>query len=389
VPEQRRPIDATHSIELRDVRTHNLKGIDVRFPLGVFIAVTGVSGSGKSSLVTETLAPSLRRAVLARPRSASSFPRSAWERTARRSASQTRHAERPRPRSHAERGNEEASFSAARPASGSFDKLLGAERMDKVIEIDQSPIGRTPRSTPATYVGLLDDIRRVFAGTRDAKVRGYKTGRFSPNVRGGRCEHCEGLGVRKIEMNFLPDLYITCEVCRGKRFNPQTLEIRYRGYTMGDVFDMRVDDAVEFFENFPRIARQLATLHEVGLGYLTLGQSSTTLSGGEAQRIRVAAELSRPATGRTFYILDEPTTGLHFADVENLLRILNRLVDLGNTVLVIEHQLDVIKSADYVIDLGPEGGDAGGRLVVAGTPEAVAACAASFTGRYLRKVLGL
>jgi len=374
VPSSRRPINLKDAITLKNVRTHNLDGIDVQFPLGTLIAVTGVSGSGKSSLVTETLAPALRLALgRRRPIRRSLFPTDA--RAGKKPASE------PAMNRVTERQTDAAGHAAR------FAKLLGADRIDKLIEIDQSPIGRTPRSTPVTYVGLLDDIRRVFAGTRDAKVRGYKPGRFSPNVRGGRCEHCEGLGIRKIQMNFLPDLHLTCEVCRGKRFNPQTLQIRYRGRTIGDVFDMRIDDAVEFFENFRTISRQLATLHDVGLGYLTLGQSSTTLSGGEAQRIKLAAELSRASTGRTFYILDEPTTGLHFADVENLLGILHRLVDLGNTVLVIEHQLDVIKTADFVIDLGPDGGDGGGQLVAAGTPEHVAACPASFTGEYLRRVL--
>ncbi len=376
VPARRRPVSSSHVIELRNVRTNNLKGIDVRFPLGTLIAVTGVSGSGKSSLVSDTLAPALRRRLgegqrepqvvqQSLPAMQKELPRGPTPRDARR---QRAPATEP-------------------PLAGQFGELAGVERIDKLIEIDQSPIGRSPRSTPASYVGLLDEIRKIFAGVRDAKVRGYKSGRFSPNVRGGRCEHCEGLGVRRIEMNFLPDLHVQCEACRGKRFNPQTLEIRYRGRSIADVFDMRVDEAVEFFASFPKVSRQLATLHDVGLGYLTLGQSSTTLSGGEAQRVKLAAELARVATGRTFYILDEPTTGLHFADVENLLAILQRLVDLGNTVLVIEHHLDVIKTADYVIDLGPEGGDAGGQLVVAGTPEEVAACAASHTGQYLRRVL--
>jgi excinuclease ABC subunit A len=378
VPPQRRTISKCNAIELRGAATHNLKRIDVRFPLGTMIAVTGVSGSGKSSLVTETLAPALRAALAHATRrpgavqhSLPSFHEQASQRT----------------KARAERDAPPQNVEPAAALAGRFEAIEGAERIDKLIEIDQSPIGRSPRSTPASYVGLLDDIRRVFAGTRDAKVRGYKLGRFSPNVRGGRCEHCEGLGVRRIEMNFLPDLHVPCEACRGKRFNPQTLEIRYRGRSIADVFDMRVDEAVEFFESFPKVSRQLATLHDVGLGYLTLGQSSTTLSGGEAQRVKLAAELARVATGRTFYILDEPTTGLHFADVENLLRILHRLVDLGNTVLVIEHHLDVIKTADYVIDLGPEGGEGGGQLVVAGTPEDVAVCPASFTGQYLRRVL--
>jgi excinuclease ABC subunit A len=384
MPESSRPIDLKNSIQLKGVRTNNLCDIDVRFPLSRLIAVTGVSGSGKSSLVAETLAPALRRAIATAgaPRQNSLFA----EPNARRS----RRTLRSNRLDSSETAAVEADRSAKRlPSLGAarFASISGAERIDKLIEIDQSPIGRTPRSTPATYIGLLGEIRQVFAETRDAKVRGYKSGRFSPNVRGGRCEQCEGLGVRKIEMHFLPDMHVVCEVCRGKRFNSQTLEIRYRNHTIGDVFDMRIDDAVEFFENFPHLSRKLATLHDVGLGYITLGQSSTTLSGGEAQRIKLAAELSRVATGRTFYVLDEPTTGLHFADIEHLLAILQRLVDRGNTVLVIEHHMDVIKTADYVIDLGPDGGDSGGQLVVAGTPVDVANCEASYTGRYLRTVL--
>jgi excinuclease ABC subunit A len=374
MPVQRRKVDLKHSITLKNVRTNNLRGIDVSFPLGAFIAVTGVSGSGKSSLVTETLAPALRRAVAVAARN---------ERRQGALFGRARESARSSERDRADHSTLDMRDNSLE-GSMRLSSLAGAEYVDKLIEIDQAPIGRSPRSTPATYIGLLDDIRGVFAGTREAKIRGFKPGRFSPNVRGGRCEHCEGLGVRRIEMNFLPDLHVTCEVCRGKRFNAQTLEIRYRGHTIGDVFEMRVDDAVPFFENFPKLSRQLATLRDVGLSYLTLGQSSITLSGGEAQRIKLAAELSRVATGRTFYILDEPTTGLHFADVENLLQILHRLVDRGNTVLVIEHHMDVIKTADYVIDLGPEGGHQGGNLIAAGAPEQVAKCRDSFTGQYLR-----
>jgi len=257
-----------------------------------------------------------------------------------------------------------------------------------VVEIDQSPIGRTPRSNPATYTGAFDEIRKVFANTRGARQRGYKSGRFSFNVQGGRCEECQGQGLRKIEMNFLPDLYVTCPECEGKRFNRQTLEVRYRGLSIADVLDLRVDDAAAFFENFPTIARLLGGLQEVGLGYITLGQSSTTLSGGEAQRIKLAAELSRVDTGKTVYILDEPTTGLHFDDTRKLLDVLGRLVDLGNTVIVIEHNLDVIKTADWLIDLGPEGGERGGYVTATGTPEQLAALPDNPTGRYLRGVLG-
>ena len=253
-----------------------------------------------------------------------------------------------------------------------------------MVQIDQSPIGRTPRSNPATYTGVFDEIRKVFANTRDARGRGYKAGRFSFNVKGGRCEECQGQGQRRIEMNFLPDLYVACPVCEGKRFNRQTLEIRYRDRSIADVLDMRVDEAAEFFENFPVIARLLGSLQEVGLGYMTLGQSSTTLSGGEAQRIKLATELSRVDTGKTLYILDEPTTGLHFDDIRKLLAVLGRLVDLGNTVLVIEHNLDVIKTADWIIDLGPEGGEAGGQVVATGTPEEIAALEDNCTGKFLR-----
>ena len=274
---------------------------------------------------------------------------------------------------------------AAKP--GPHTSLRGINQIDKVVQIDQSPIGRTPRSNPATYAGVFDEIRKVFANTRDARARGYKAGRFSFNVKGGRCEECQGQGQRRIEMNFLPDLYVACPVCEGKRFNRQTLEIRYRDRSIADVLDMRVEEAAEFFENFPVITRLVGSLREVGLDYLTLGQSSTTLSGGEAQRIKLAAELSRINTGKTVYILDEPTTGLHFDDIRRLLLVLGRLVDLGNTVLVIEHNLDVIKSADWIIDLGPEGGDDGGQVVATGTPEDIAAIEANHTGRFLRACL--
>ena len=259
--------------------------------------------------------------------------------------------------------------------------------MDKIINIDQSPIGRTPRSNPATYTGLFDDIRALFASTQDAKLRGYGAGRFSFNIRGGRCEACSGDGLLKIEMNFLPDVYVPCEVCKGKRYNRETLEVTYRGKSIADVLDMTVEEALAFFEPYPRITRKLQTLYDVCLGYIRLGQPSTTLSGGEAQRVKLATELSRRATGRTFYILDEPTTGLHMADVHKLIEVLQRLVDAGNTVLVIEHNLDVIKVADHIIDLGPEGGSGGGQLVACGTPEQIAACPESFTGQYLKKML--
>jgi len=299
-----------------------------------------VSGSGKSSLLSETLA----RAMVRR-------------------------------------------LGGMAPKPGPHKSLRGTSQVGKVVQIDQSPIGRTPRSNPATYTGVFDEIRKVFANTRDARRRGYKAGRFSFNVKGGRCEHCQGQGQQKIEMSFLPDLYVTCPECRGSRFNQQTLQIRYRDKSIADVLEMRVDDAAVFFENFPAIARLLSCLREVGLGYLALGQPSTTLSGGEAQRIKLAAELGRTETGNAFYILDEPTTGLHLDDIRKLLVVLERLVDLGNTVVVIEHHLDVIKSADWIIDLGPEGGDAGGEVVATGTPEDLASLENNHTGRFLRRVL--
>ncbi len=340
LPTVRRRLAKTRSISIEGVSTNNLKNIDVRIPLGAFVCVTGVSGSGKSSLVNDTLARALARRL---------------------------------------------GGSAQKP--GPFRSLRGVSQIDKLVQVDQTPIGRTPRSNPATYTGVFDEIRRVFAGTREARQRGYKAGRFSFNVKAGRCEECQGQGIRRIEMNFLPDLVVPCAVCEGARFNAQTLEVRYRGLSIADVLDLRVDSAVEFFENFPQIFRWLAGLQEVGLGYLTLGQSSTTLSGGEAQRIKLATELARTETGNTMYILDEPTTGLHFDDIKKLLTVLNRLVDAGNSVLVIEHNLDVIKTADWIIDLGPEGGDAGGYVVASGTPEEIAATADNWTGQFLKPLL--
>jgi excinuclease ABC subunit A len=319
---------------------HNLQGVDARFPLGALTCVSGVSGSGKSTLVLEILARAARRAL-----------------------------------------------EGAGPRPGAHRRIEGLEGIDKLIPIDQAPIGRTPRSTPATYTGVYDEVRRVFARTREAKVRGFTAGRFSFNVAGGRCERCQGQGLRKVEMTFLPDLFVTCEACRGRRFNGPTLEVRYKGKSIGDVLALRVDEALDFFEAVPKVRRGLEALHEAGLGYITLGQASTTLSGGEAQRVKLAAELGRAATGRTLYILDEPTTGLHVADVGNLLRVLRRLVDRGNTVVVIEHHLDVIRAADWVVDLGPEGGAGGGRVVAMGPPRAIAAVAESHTGGFLRRVL--
>lgn len=323
-----------------DCRENNLKGIDVEIPLGTFTCVTGVSGSGKSSLVNEIIAKKLAGVL-----------------------------------------------NHARTRPGKHGDCRGWKNLDKAIVIDQSPIGRTPRSNPATYTGLFNDIRELFASTAAAKERGYSAGRFSFNVKGGRCEACSGDGLVKIEMHFLPDVYVPCEVCHGKRYNRETLEVTYRGKNISDVLEMTVDEALTFFENQPRLRDKLLTLAQVGLGYIKLGQSSTTLSGGEAQRVKLATELARHGTGSTLYILDEPTTGLHMYDVDQLLTVLQKLVEAGNTVLVIEHNLDVIKSADYVIDLGPEGGDGGGRIVARGTPEEVAACEASFTGQYLKKAL--
>ena len=329
-----------NKLTIKGAREHNLKNIDVDIPLGCFVCVTGVSGSGKSSLVNGVINPVL---------------------------------------SHELNG-------ASRYASG-YDKIEGFENLDKVIDIDQSPIGRTPRSNPATYTGVFGDIRDLFGRTADANARGYKAGRFSFNVRGGRCEACEGDGVRKIEMHFLPDVYVTCDVCKGKRYNKDTLEVKYKGKNISDVLEMTVEEGVSFFDGIPKIRQKLQTLYDVGLGYIKLGQSSTTLSGGEAQRVKLATELAKRSTGKTLYILDEPTTGLHTADVAKLIEILQRLVEGGNSVLVIEHNLDVIKTADYIIDLGPEGGDRGGTIVACGTPEDVAKNDASYTGRYLKKIL--
>ena len=339
VPAQRRTGNG-HALVICGASEHNLKHVDVQIPLGVMTCVTGVSGSGKSSLVNEVLYKTL--------------------------AGKLNHAK-------------------LRP--GKCDGIDGVEYLDKIINIDQSPIGRTPRSNPATYTGLFDDIRSLFASTQDAKLRGYNAGRFSFNIRGGRCEACSGDGLLKIEMNFLPDVYVPCEVCKGKRYNRETLEVKYKGKNIYDVLEMTVDEGVEFFSNHPKIYRKLLTLQEVGLGYVKIGQPATTLSGGEAQRVKLAAELSKRSTGKTIYVLDEPTTGLHTADVHKLLEVLERLTDGGNTVLVIEHNLDVIKTADYLIDLGPEGGDKGGTLVCCGTPEEVAACDKSYTGRYLKPML--
>ena len=340
VPKERRPFVQDHKLVIRGAAENNLKNIDVEIPLGVFTCVTGVSGSGKSSLINEIL-----------------YKRLAKE------------------------------LNRAKTRAGRHEEMLGLEKLDKVINIDQSPIGCTPRSNPATYTGLFDMIRDVFAQTTEAKVRGYQKGRFSFNVKGGRCEACSGDGIVKIEMHFLPDIYVPCEVCHGKRYNRETLEVKYKGKTISDVLDMTVEEALQFFENIPRIKNKLQTLYDVGLSYVQLGQSSTTLSGGEAQRVKLATELSRKSTGKTVYILDEPTTGLHTADVHKLVQILQRLTEGGNTVIVIEHNLDVIKTADYIIDLGPEGGDGGGTIVAVGTPEEICRVSASYTGKYLKPLL--
>ncbi len=341
VPSARRAPNAG-ALVVRGARQHNLKNLDVRFPLGTFTAVTGVSGSGKSTLVNEILYKALSR-----------------------------------------------HFYRSRVAPGAHDAIEGLERIDKVVDIDQSPIGRTPRSNPATYTGLFTPIRQLFAELPESKMRGYSPGRFSFNVKGGRCEACTGDGLIKIEMHFLPDVYVPCDVCRGRRYNRETLEVFYKGRTIADVLEMTVDEALEFFDAVPSIRHRLQTLSDVGLGYIHLGQSATTLSGGEAQRVKLATELAKRDTGQTFYMLDEPTTGLHFEDVRMLLDVLHRLVDKGNTVVVIEHNLEVVKTADWIIDLGPEGGEAGGRIVAEGTPEAVAAKPVSHTGRFLAESLGL
>ncbi len=327
-------------ITVKGASEHNLKNIDVRFPLGVFTCVTGVSGSGKSSLVNEILYKTLAKKL-----------------------------------------------NRARTIPGRYKSIEGVEQLDKIIAIDQSPIGRTPRSNPATYTGVFDMIRDLFAGTPDAKARGYSKGRFSFNVRGGRCEACQGDGIVKIEMNFLPDVYVPCEVCNGKRFNRETLEVKYKGKNIYDILEMTVEEALDFFKNVPSITRKIQTLYDVGLGYVKLGQPSTELSGGEAQRIKLATELSRRPTGKTIYVLDEPTTGLHFADVHKLVVMLDRLAENGNTVIVIEHNLDVIKCADYIIDIGPEGGDRGGTVIAEGTPEEVSKVKESYTGHYIRQYL--
>ncbi|AFK86255.1 MULTISPECIES: excinuclease ABC subunit UvrA [Thermoanaerobacterium] len=339
VPKTRRKPNGNY-LTIRGAAENNLKNIDVTFPLGILICITGVSGSGKSTLINEILYKALAQKLY-----------------------------------------------KAKDLPGKYDALEGIENIDKVINIDQSPIGRTPRSNPATYTGVFDPIRELFSNTPDAKIRGYKPGRFSFNVKGGRCEACSGDGIIKIEMNFLPDVYVPCEVCKGNRYNRETLDIKYKGKNISDVLNMTVEEALEFFANIPRIKSKLETLNDVGLGYIKLGQPSTQLSGGEAQRVKLATELSRRSTGKTVYILDEPTTGLHFADVDRLLDVLNRLVDGGNTVIVIEHNLDVIKSADYIIDMGPEGGDRGGTIVATGTPEEVAENSLSYTGQFLKKIL--
>jgi excinuclease ABC subunit A len=325
---------------VRGAREHNLKDVTVEFPLGCFIAITGVSGSGKSTLINDILYRSLAKEIY-----------------------------------------------GSHDAPGQHDSIEGLEHIDKVVEIDQSPIGRTPRSNPATYTGLFTPIRELYAMLPESRERGYKAGRFSFNVKGGRCEACQGDGLKRIEMNFLPDVYVTCDVCRGRRYNSETLQVKYKGLSIADLLASTVEDAVPILEKIPQINVKLRTLHDVGLGYIHLGQSSTTLSGGEAQRIKLARELSKRQTGRTLYILDEPTTGLHFEDVKRLLDVLQRLVDLGNTVIVIEHQLDVIKSADWIVDMGPEGGEKGGSVVASGTPEQILRFKKSHTAHALEKAL--
>ena len=340
VPKTRRKHVKNKVIEVIGATENNLKNISVKFPLGVFNCVTGVSGSGKSTLVNEVLYKSIAK---------------------------------------------ELNGSNEKP--GKCKGIKGLENIDKIINIDQSPIGRTPRSNPATYTGVFDLIRDIFSETEEAKLRGYQKGRFSFNVAGGRCESCNGDGVHKIEMHFLPDIYVPCEVCKGKRYNRETLEVKYKGKSIADVLDMTVEEALEFFNKIPKIKQKMQTLYDVGLGYIKLGQPSTTLSGGEAQRVKLATELSKRATGKTLYILDEPTTGLHIADVHKLVDILQRLVDTGNTIIVIEHNLDLIKTADYIIDLGPEGGENGGEIIAVGTPEQICKNERSYTGKFLEKYI--
>jgi len=339
-PLSRRDVMGTRFLKIIGASQHNLKNVNVSIPLGTFVCVTGVSGSGKSTLVTDILYNALVHKIY-----------------------------------------------GTKVIVGRYKKIEGMQHIDKVIVVDQSPIGRTPRSNPATYTGVFSDIRNLFALLPESKMRGYKPGRFSFNVKGGRCEACDGDGIKKIEMHFLPDVYVECEVCHGKRFTDQTLEVEFKGKNIADVLESSVLEALDLFNSIPRVAQVLKTLNDVGLGYIRLGQAATTLSGGEAQRVKLAGELCKPATGRTFYILDEPTTGLHFADVDKLLQVLQRLVDRGNTVLVIEHNLDVVKSADYIIDLGPDGGDKGGQLVFAGTPEDIVRHPTSYTGQYLKQFL--
>ncbi|HJY93322.1 MAG TPA: excinuclease ABC subunit UvrA, partial [Streptosporangiaceae bacterium] len=340
VPAVRRKRDKTREVAVRGASEHNLRGVDVAFPLGCLVAVTGVSGSGKSTLVNDIVYKALAREL-----------------------------------------------NGARTVPGRHARITGVQHLDKVVHVDQGPIGRTPRSNPATYTGVFDHVRKLFAATTEAKIRGYQPGRFSFNVKGGRCEACAGDGTLKIEMQFLPDVYVPCEVCHGARYNTDTLQVHYKGKTIAQVLDMPIEEAAGFFEPVPAIARHLQTLADVGLGYVRLGQPAPTLSGGEAQRVKLAAELQRRATGRTIYVLDEPTTGLHFEDIRKLLGVLSRLVEAGNTVIVIEHNLDVIKTADWVIDLGPEGGAGGGAVIAAGPPEHIATVEESYTGQFLSKLL--
>jgi excinuclease ABC subunit A len=340
IPPKRKYSHNKKFLEIKKAREHNLKDIDVRFPLGLFICVTGVSGSGKSTLIDEILYRALAQKLY-----------------------------------------------KSKEKPGLHKEIIGTQHIDKVIVVDQSPIGRTPRSNPATYTGVYSHIRDIFSRLPQARMRGYRPGRFSFNVKGGRCEACAGDGIKKIEMHFLPDVYVKCDVCKGSRFNEATLEIKYKGKSIADVLDMTVEEALDLFSNIPKIKNILVTLNDVGLGYIQLGQSATTLSGGEAQRVKLSSELSKHSTGKTLYILDEPTTGLHFADVEKLLGVLQKLVDKENTVIVIEHNLEVVKCADYIIDLGPEGGDRGGELVAYGSPEELAKVRNSYTGQFLKNVL--